>query len=471
MKSKKVWFGVGVLLFVISTALSIGDIGKNDIEEVSLFGVGVIVYVFASWASLYHRTLSPYIVFAACLYLCLCGQSVMWAFGLDAGWRDLRVNLPHGMNENYIARSLLYSYMCLLILHLTVIKNMRKDGHYRRLELFRGYRNVRVLPNIEKVGWLLLIISVFPYLYATTVQMAIISTLGYAAQYETSAAVPSWLAQFSEYFGVGIIMLLYSTYGQNKSKGRRYLVYGISVLYIFNELQLGQRTPLILLVMAILFIVYRQKTIKTKQIVVGFIIVFVGMSFMRYITLVRDGSIESYADFSSYFSDSKNIPAIDFLGDIGWNLFSLVQSMQMIPSRFDYGDGVSYIMSFTSLVPNIGFWDVHPASIYCQLGNWLQNVLGISYGPGFTPIAESYYNFGWLGFLVFVFWGKFCILLNKMYEEKRNDMLNLLLVLIIGVVLKSAVRSSFLAFFKPFVFFCILPLIVIAVISKRRVQS
>lgn len=471
MKSKEFWIFIGILLFVSCAILATGLADKVEIESVSLLGIVIMLYIYASWASLYHRTLSPYIVFVSCLYLCLCGQSVMWAFGLDAGWRDLRENLPHGMNESYIGSSLVYSYLCIIVLHLTVIGGVLRNGHYRGLELFRRYRSVNVLPNVERFGWFLGLVSVIPYIYVSSIQMAVISTVGYAAQYESSNAVPSWLAQFSEYFGVSLIMLLYSTYGRNKSKVHRYVVYGLVVLYLYNELQLGQRTPLILFLMAILFIVFRRKTIKSRQMVVGLILIFVGMTFMRFITLVRDGTINGYADFSAYFADSDNIPAVDFLGDIGWNLFSLVQSMQLIPSRFEYADGTSYLISLTSIIPNLGFWDVHPAALYGALGDWLQKVLGISYGPGFTPVAESYYNFGWLGIFVFILWGKFCVLLNNLYEEDRNEVSSLFLILIVGVVLKSAVRSSFLAFFKPFVFMCILPLLAIAVISKTRVRQ
>lgn len=467
MQNKKFFFTIisVILAFVcINIHLNIG-ITNYDIQTISLLGIIIISYVYISWKFLYYRILSPYIVFVTCLYLCLCGQSVMWAFGLEAGWRDLRQNTYWDFNDRKFEESLLYSYLCILILHITVIQNIENSKHFKKLKLFNRFQGYNLTKHLDLVGWFLVIISIGPYLYISFLQLSTIAIFGYDAQYTITGH--SGLSQFSEYIGAGLLILLYGAI-EKRPCISKYLTYIISCLYLLMETQLGQRTPLILFALAIIFVLYKNKTINTKRIVFCGACVIISMISMRLIVLYREGSILNANDVIKYLGTAEQSPAVDFLGDIGWNIFSLGYCQQLIPDRFDYNYGMSYIMSLTSIIPNIGIWTVHPAAKYGMLGSWLQKVLDVSFGVGFTPVAESYYNFGWFGCFVFIFWGFFCVFMNRLFEDKKNTVSYLFLVLIVGVVFKSAVRSSFLAFFKPLVFMCIIPILVLLFLSKKR---
>ena len=51
------------------------------------------------------------------------------------------------------------------------------------------------------------------------------------------------------------------------------------------------------------------------------------------------------------------------------------------------------------------FWPIHPAKKESNLGDWLTDTLGTTFGTGFSMCAEAWVNFGVFGFLIFYLWG------------------------------------------------------------------
>ena len=82
-------------------------------------------------------------------------------------------------------------------------------------------------------------------------------------------------------------------------------------------------------------------------------------------------------------------------------------------------------------------------------------------------MAEAYYNFGNLGFVMFVIWGIFSAEINNKFENKNNLLNNFQVVLFMGVLLKSFVRSSFFAVFRPYILCIWLPTILVKYLFKR----
>lgn len=100
---------------------------------------------------------------------------------------------------------------------------------------------------------------------------------------------------------------------------------------------------------------------------------------------------------------------IDLLSEVGFNFTSICFMFKYIPDTADVFNGQSYLVALLSLIPK----SIDPTGtlteIYGMLGEtWLYNMNKIEYqgvldfGVGFSLIAESYYNFGWAGILVFI---------------------------------------------------------------------
>lgn len=112
---------LGIYCFFLS-----GVSNFDNVQITSILGLIVLGFILISWHRKYHRILSPYIVFSATLYLTLCGQTIPWAFGSRAGYRDLTLAAYNGLqfSDSSICKALLFSYLCLLTTHVIVINKV-----------------------------------------------------------------------------------------------------------------------------------------------------------------------------------------------------------------------------------------------------------------------------------------------------------------------------------------------------------
>lgn len=464
---------------------------------VSLLGTALLLYIWVSWKRTYYRIFSPYIVVVTTLFMTLCGQVLPWSFGLTAGYRDLRYAAYRTTNLNIIRFSdeeislaLLFSYFCICIMHVVVINSVNSKTRKTKTKKEGELKNSsQTLQHVGKMDdnlfqilvsfGLVLILATMPfYIISSISQYTSIIMGGYGAQYENvSYGLSSIATKIGEFFPVGVITLLFAWGGRNSFNKKNYRIkasfsYFLTGVYLFTELRLSQRTSVILFAIAILFIFYSNRKFSKKLIVLGVIAGIICMAAMRMIDLLRSGKVSTIAEFISYTSSGQNSPVLDFLGDIGWNLMTTIKFQEAIPVVRDYGMGSSYLISLTSIIPNLNFWDVHPAYRYGNISNWLQGYLGFTFGIGCTPVAEAYYNFGSLGVLMFTIWGKFVISLNRRYDKSSSILDQYQIVLFMGLLLKSFVRSSFFAVFRPYIFYIWLPTVTIKIayqkLSKRR---
>lgn len=426
-------------------------------QLVSFIGIVLIALILISWKAIGGRLLCPYIITIVSLYFVLCGQSVLWSFGLDAGYRDLLQSAYWNIADIEVCRALWYTYGCISVAHLaavlSTISRMR-DGQ-KNSESGTDSEVDETLSNetddkyaaIATSGIILLVLGAVPFGMESLRSYTSMQLGGYAAQY-FGASLGGILGLAADLFPCGALCLLLS-WGRGKgSKGsynaiKSSIAYFIVFFTVLSNLITGKRTIAILFALAIAMIRYSYRPIKKRAIFALAVISVIGMVALRGIDMWRSGNSESVFDVITYLLSGEGNPAIDFMGDVGWNLLSTVKVQEMIPSLKAYSFGLSYIASFAGFIPNLGQWSVNPAAEFSDLGNWLQGALGISYGPGFSPVAEAWYNFGCAGILVFVLWGTLLAWLSKKSDEISSPISQLIVVLYIGIVLKSAVRSCF----------------------------
>lgn len=321
------------------------------------------------------------------------------------------------------------------------------------------------------VGLILTAVSAIPYFASSFTSYVSISVSGYGTQYENvSYGINSLMSKIGEFFPVGAITLLYAWGKKNNYNASNFIIkllssYLIIASYLVMELLLSQRTGVLLFAIALLFVYFPHKKIPKILVICAAGAALILMAGMRMIDLLRSGGIHSIADFFTYSGGNSN-PILDFLGDLGWNLMTTIEFQEIMPQAIPYGYGFTYLISLTSVIPNLNFWDIHPATAYGNISAWLQNYLGFSFGIGCTPVAEAYYNFGDFGWLVFIPWGYFMVYLTKKFEDRSSILNNYCVVLFMGILLKSVVRSSFSAVFRPFIFYVIFPIMLTKMLYK-----
>ncbi|WP_293838683.1 O-antigen polysaccharide polymerase Wzy [uncultured Phascolarctobacterium sp.] len=468
-----------VLLYLIDSIIDENTL-LQDTQFVSMISVAVLAYIYISWNKLYYRFFSPYIVIVSTLYLTLCGQGLAWAFGLKAGYRDLRYATYNTLSfsEPDLCKAMLFSLLCISILHLTVIYSINKKTGYtfaqKNLFMNNDWRDLKEREQYKAmilVGAFFILLGIIPYISSNLTSYALIKAGGYGNQYESiSFGIDSISAKMADFYVVGALTYLFiwgkkNTLNKNNFLLKAGLAYFFIAVHLCIQLLLGQRTGLILFCVALLFIYYNNKRISYKKSILGIVSVFILFGGLRAVDLFRSGQIQEVEKIFEYFIIDS--PVFDFLGDIGWNLMSTLEFQKIIPEVADFGYGFSYLISMTSIVPNLNFWDVHPAYLYGNISGWLQNYLGFSFGIGCTPVAEAYYNFGFFGWLIFIIWGKFVVKLNRSFENNESLLDSYQTVLFMGILLKAAVRSSFFAVFRPYLLEIILPVLMIKFLSSR----
>lgn len=184
----------------------------HNIQFVSIIGTGILLYIIASWKTVYYRILSPYIIIVSTLYLTLCGQSVAWAFGLKAGYRDLRYAAYGTVTflNNELCHALLYSYLCIVMLHVAVLAYVDPSTKkMKRVEKAFEKEKQNQLNSIDKrlykilvvFGMVLIALTIVPYLMTNLKSYSIIRIKGYGAQYDSvSYGLSSIGAKIADFF-------------------------------------------------------------------------------------------------------------------------------------------------------------------------------------------------------------------------------------------------------------------------------
>lgn len=463
-------FGIVILLYLIQFAV-IQSEPIVSVQIVSCLGVLELILIILNWRNTYYRILSPSFIVIVALFFVLCGQSVMWCVGLDAGYRDLIKSPNWGFSDLQIVKGLLFAQVCIFLLHYTVIFSIsRQTKKTKEIKSARSSSSIAPAASYNAilfVAFAILAISIGPYIIDFYQTYSYVQIYGYDRAYDLiTYGFDSIFAKIGAFFPVSVVMILFcwgkkSNLNQQNYIRKAIVCYCLIGAVLLTSLALGRRTNVILYALALMLIWFKDKKM-TRSTVISFVVIcIVGMAGMRFIDMFRSGNVESIMSFFNVIGASNSNPIIDFLGDIGWNLLSTIEIQSFIPDVKDYSYGLTYLASLTSIIPNLDFWTIHPATEYGMASTWLQETMGLSYGVGFSPIAEAYYNFGFFGPLVFIIWGRLLVLMNRLFEAPSDPFRALIPIIFTGVIAKSFVRSCFAAVFRPaFLYMVLIPLLV-----------
>lgn len=454
------------ILLILSVVYAIIGYATNSptMQTLSLLGwLGILQLTFSviSWIKRGNQLISPYVVFLLTLYVFSFGQSFLWAFGAESE-RSLvgfqRITIPD------IFKAQVLTLIMLAFFHIgatSYLINQERRNHLLTKQIdVRNYSN-----KLKQIGWFLFFISIVPY-GRETIKEAIMSVMmGYGALYEGEDAIglDNLFGVIADYF-IPSVICLFIAYKDNVVM--RNFFSGILIINIVIILITGGRSNAVILI-AILIILYHYliKKFTRKWIVVGVIGALFLLQILAYVGNTRT---EGGRSLSITEMETGGNAAVEAVAEMGGSMFCLIKTMDLIPSKNDYRYGKSYAVAFTTLVPNFGFWAIHPAKKESNLGEWLTETLGLSYGTGFSMCAEAYANFGYLGIIVFYLWGwLFASVFGKIEISvtTRNYVLLAFLLVMFWYILKLP-RNNFINIVRPF-FFVAGPIYLYCKRSKR----
>lgn len=418
-----------------------------------------LVYCIISWMKRGNQFISPYIIFLFALYIFSFGQSFLWALGVK-GQRML-VGF-YGITIADIFYAQVLTIVMLAFFHIGASYWITKKAKPLSRQQF-GNDNIA---RLKTIGWLLFLVSVVPYVTETVNDMIMSVRMGYGAIYGEGKVGFDNLGGFiAEYF-IPSVICLFIAYKDNKSV--LWFLVVILLMNIFAIMITGGRSNAVIII-AILLVLYNYliKRFTKKWLLVGVVGVILLLQVLSFVGATRTQGGRSVTVDDIKIEDNA---AVDAIAEMGGSMFCLIKTQELVPEKYDYRYGKSYAFAFTTLIPNLGFWDIHPAKKESNLSDWLTDALGLDYGSGFSMCAEAYANFGNLGFIVFFFWGWFFASVFGKIEisvETRNYALLAFLLILFWFFLKLP-RNNFINLVRP-IFFIAGPIYLYCTKSKKKI--
>lgn len=419
------------------------------------------------WKRLSGEWLSPYTVFFAVLFVFSCGQSIGWSLNIDLGGQDLWNRVDFGMSRVNITQAMCYSMLAVSFFHLGAIL------FYRDIKKVHKWSEDEVVATFKLVAKPLLILCIPSFSINLLQTVLAVVSGGYAAYYsvmESRSQFFTLMGYIGDYYQPCLLLLLIA---YREKKSYRNLIIFMMLIEVVCQLYIGGRSGAVMTVLGIfLAIHYFVKPFKGKSAIAVGVAGYGGLVILNTILEIRNMVDKSVAGFLGSFISSLSNPIGHFVGELGWSMSSTVWTMMLVPDIYPYRYGISYMASLLAPIPNLGFWKVHPAKIYANVGDWLEEVLNYGHGIGYSMVAESYLNFGWFGFFAMLIFG--AVLVRLLANVKREDVSNNMVgaafqILIIMTIMKSLVRASFSISMRSIVYVLIpLYFFIINSLKKRR---
>lgn len=440
------------------------------VRGLGLIGWITLVWSILSWKSLRNETICLYIIFITLLYLFTFGQSLLATFKLVSKRYDLldRVNIIQ------LIYSQLYTLICLVSFHLGALVVCRQPDHGLKEcgeytdTIKSDDANINMQKAIMYTGIVLLVFSLPGFIFDTINTLTIVINEGYRALYGYDGNVVQLgllvriFRYTSDYFIPSLICLL--VVNREKIFNRRVIIFALG-LFILNALYIGGRSNgMVLLLVLTLIYHYCIKPIDKKRAILLGISGYIILSFLGIVAQLRGVSGRSFLDYVIAFKHSfgKGNLFVQTLSEMGITMFPLTAVIMLFPESFDFLGGKSYLYALTSIIPNLGFWDIHPAKVYAGGGDWLMDTLNLYSGPGFTLIADAFRNFGWYGFFVLLgfgfLFGRVYSLLDKSTINYRPDLFCVIMIFFNATLM--CVRGDNLYIVRP-LFFVVIPIYIL----------
>lgn len=446
---------VGFLLLLAYTVFFMVSQSSPDMLDLKIMGVFAIIeliYIYYTWYKSQKSLFNGYIVFVTAYYAFNLGQPMLEVFNLTDYSKSILLRM--GVSNAVYFEATYLGMLFVYFMHLGALLALNKVPRISYED--KDKAPLKIL-SIYRVS-LTFCILFFPFFfYELYHNLSIVIRYGYMAMYETSLnTVPRIVQMLSGFYEPSIIALYFSASYLDKRK-TFVLILAVATILV-PPLILGGRSNAMIIAVLLLIVYSLFNTINIRRMaLVGAAVVVLLVAF-SYIAVTRSEVVGEKTSYSEAMEEVEN-PVTFTLSEMGWSMTPLCWCLEIFPQQIDYKYGDSFLYSFTTIIPNLGFWKYHPAKIHSNLGEWLMDYKRITYGPGFSLAAEAYVNFGYLGFLFFFLYGflisKSFRYINKKYIDVNPFVLVASLVFLWFSI--KTVRNSFLGTVRA-VFYYTLPM-------------
>lgn len=449
-----------VSIFIIVLGVAIESMLRDE-DVINLWGILSIIIVLVSvfmWYMKYKTLNSLYLICFIFCYIFWTGQILLKVLGVEDYSKI-------AYETSKLINTVRYSVTSMVFMHIGAMSATKKSVNY-------GFKDFE--KNINKralkiTGIILLFISAPFYFYNLYALVRTSLTYGYMALYgydgesfNTSAL--GILGNLKLFFIPSLFMLL--TVYKNKTIIRKMISIGIIVLAGILYL-IGTRFSAVSLLIAYgWYYCTSIKKINGKNILVLLSILVVIAVTTNAIAVFRNRKEKSIQTLMESIEETKSENFVfSLVKEMGGSMKALYYTMSFVPSTQEYSYGYTYFASIMSIIPSQLMGGYSFANT-ADLPTWLMNKMQINYGPGFSIVAETYYNFGQIGSVMIFLIG---IIFAKLYENRRyeNDQI-LIRNTFIAIAFEfsiSTIRNTTLLLFRNIFYYIIIPMVFISFIK------
>lgn len=453
---------IAIISIFISKFFKIEELALN--WEKNLFVLGWITNILFLWNvysvfKVKKDILNFNIIFLTFFFLFCNGQVFLYTLGVPI--KQLSVLRISTGQE--IMKEIVYFYFSFLFFQIGSMACVRGNEEEKGEQIEdKSFRKA-----IKICAFIMLIVSSIPYMY-TFIPKFINSILyGYSSLYTNTISVSGIIGYISKLFIPSLIILLYLY--KNQKTTYNIITFILIVISIMNLIIGSRGDALSIIVILIVFNNIFIKKFKGKKIFNLAILVLVIMIIIPVIASFRSSSNKNLSGLidtiQENLTSSESNFVIKTISELGYTMHAFVLTEEVVPSLINYKYGESYMASVLMLIPSQLMGGYSFAS-KAALDTWLQNIHNMSYGPGFSIIAETYYNFGYYGGILFatVIGYIFSKLFNLRSKDNNKKILLKLLSLIFLYNSLIVARFPFHNTVRNIVYMYVMPYLAIIVI-------
>jgi oligosaccharide repeat unit polymerase len=463
---------VAVLFLIISNSYYDYEKHLYLYSVVGIFAASISLYLYYLLA---RKWTNPYIMFYLSFIVFHFGQNILLALSIEnfnyifvKGFTTQDINLKGTIFT--VWSILFFNLGALLSVQTGKNKGHRENGNVKISKIVTGIRSSAALKTF---GSIVFIVTVIPAFYVV-IRSAIISiNYGYTGLYLLPR--PMFIISFLDYLFIpGTIMLLASH--KNKGLTVKSLKLIILVYATMSLIGGGRGQGLAIFVVLIIYNYIQNNRLNIgSKIKVGVLIllIIVLIPILANFRGIEDKSLANFVNTVIYTTESNVL--IDTVGEMGHSMAPLLMTMKVIPSNVGFKYGESYFAAIMSAMPA----NFDPSGLIAYfnskatLDNWLENYYNMSYGPGFSMIAEAYYNFGYFGLIIMVLWGVIIskLLTIKDYESIKYNSFNLYSKLVLLYSLFTFPRRPTIYFVNQIVYLIVVVFLAIKLLEGINKNS
>ncbi len=467
-------FFVLILIAILGYSILLDDnMNINAPKNIYMFNLlGTVTFIIAIllWKLVTDTAFCPYVLFLSSFFIFQFGQSCLNLLGIEYE----EFNLFHLFSEDVLLKAIIFTALSIATFNLGALINVTIRKKITVNSKVPEMKQMATKKAMKQIGWLLFLVST-PVAFYFIILKAIMSLqYGYGVIYSYDFGANSILI-FVESFFLPSAYMLISIHVKDIFKAKMFTI--IIALYAVISLLTGSRTLFIMIVLTLIWLwnsIIRPFNWRkvSKLAVMGFFLMLVISAFENF-RGVEEKEIGTLAEaFSNSLSQN---PVIDSIGEMGGSMSPLLMIMQFMPDSLSYRLGDSYLYALFSLLPNLFNFmgTVHPSREHAMLDVWLGNYLGLSYGPGFSMVAESYYNFGWFGIGISFVWG---VIIAKLLgynssEKLSENPIRLFIILAVISTCFTLPRIHTLYFVRTFFYYIAVPFLGIILLRNKHLKS